>query len=1238
MTIATITVNNSDELSAAIRKLSGAEGGVIKVGSSDDVYALSMYRGGTDAGTIRIEAADPGNPPVFSQVKLVESKNMVFSGISVNSVGQPYKGKDLEILKSSDITVENSTFVNKSNGFYTGQDPDIKMGSAMGLIRDSTDVVFTGNDVSQYGQGLALIDTTGTTISDNTFSKMTGDGLRMSGVQDTVIEGNTFSAFYGSTQNVNHSDMIQVWSAAYNTMNTENLTIRGNMFNSSDGVATQTIFIRNETFPDTGTKFRNITIEDNVTYNGHIHGVAISDTVGVNIHNNTMLWNPDAMMQSTPTSTPVTSVPAIRLVDVDGAVITGNITGGISAAGANISNNAIVNFDDPSNAFHVSNHFINADKAGVIEMVDMLLLPDSPWKDKLGASASSMDSGPLTAIIRQMQDTNQAGLSIFDASSSFGPEGALDAEDATYTWTFADGTVLTGQTVARIFETSGLHSVTLSVSTSHGTSEITRTTNVEPDLLFSLDFEDGFKDRSSFDSKVYEVGSSETPEGVDGGKGFHLNGENDLNISRSNGQIHDLPSFTLGLSLQRDAGGEAGTFLYKHRAMQGQITKDGAVSFTVRTSDGSFTAKTEAGLISDTQWHRIEVVFGEGNGGLDIFVDGALAGHANATGLVVGNRNYHLTLGNTWGDSLEGRIDDVSMTQSIVKEGEAASYVAQKYPYATVDTASVGEVEETPYPPMSDTGDLPSDAETPVPEEEAPAPAPAPAPEEEAPAPEPEETASEVTAPKEPEAAEDTALLRLDLNGRPKDSSDWNSKLWVVEAAETPTTKGVTDGAFVLDGQSKIYATRANEHILNLDTFTLSMSLALEEGTKGTFAHIHNALAAQITKDGALRMSISTTEGTFVATTEPGLIADTDWHRLSIVYDGTEGGNGLELYVDGSLEAQADASGKMASTGTYHLVFGNTWNDSLQGAIDDIVLDGVASDASAVSADYAATSDDMDAANAARAASVPEEDSSLLHIDFNDGLTDTSAWASKLRADSVQEGPSEGVSGDGFVLDGQSKFYVDRDNDQIHRLDQFTMSLSLAREEDGNFGTFAHIHKALAAQITEDGALRMTISTTEGTFVAMTEPGLIADTDWHRLSIVYDGTEGGNGLELYVDGGLEAQVDASGKMASTGTYHLVFGNTWHDSLQGTIDDIDLDATSKTADEIVIDYAAMAAALKGGEDMYAASSSVGETEDDILMETLFSSEIVEEQTLSASSDILHDMAEFQPIVDDGFLNA
>lgn len=272
----TITVHSSAELYEAIKTLSVGSGGEIQVTASSDPYVLSAYKLGNFAHDIKITAADAGNPPNFGSVKLVGTHNITFEGLVFDNtaVGAAESGRDFEIQNSDNVRFLNNTFIGTATEFYSGAEGQAS-GGTLGSVREANGFAFEGNTVSSFLQGLALRDSTDITVAYNSFTELTGDGLRMSGIQNTLIEGNNFSDFYGSEHGINHDDMIQVWSAPYNKLVTKDLIIRDNFLNASEGAATQTIFIRNEMQAQGGPAYENIVVENNLIYNGHVHGITI---------------------------------------------------------------------------------------------------------------------------------------------------------------------------------------------------------------------------------------------------------------------------------------------------------------------------------------------------------------------------------------------------------------------------------------------------------------------------------------------------------------------------------------------------------------------------------------------------------------------------------------------------------------------------------------------------------------------------------------------------------------------------------------------------------------------------------------------------------------------------------------------------------------------------------------------------------------------------------------------------
>lgn len=145
---------------------------------------------------------------------------------------------------------------------------------------------------------------------------------------------------------------------------------------------------------------------------------------------------------------------------------------------------------------------------------------------------------------------------------------------------------------------------------------------------------------------------------------------------------------------------------------------------------------------------------------------------------------------------------------------------------------------------------------------------------------------------------------------------------------------------------------RGADHLKALDSFTIALSLKLDDiGADGIFLHQHKGLIAEVLSDGDLSLGLATSEGYFTLITDGMGLTNSDWHRVLISYDNNA--DQLGLYLDGELAAVAEADGTaFLKSGSYHLNIGNTWGDSLDASVDDVVMQSDAVDSAMVEYDY----------------------------------------------------------------------------------------------------------------------------------------------------------------------------------------------------------------------------------------------------------------------------------------------
>ena len=162
-------------------------------------------------------------------------------------------------------------------------------------VRGSRDVTVEKNEFTTFDIGLMAFQSDDVTIRRNNIHSIRRDGMELHAVTSVLIEGNWIHDFKRSPKAGDHADMIQFWTNKTKTA-TRDVKIRGNIFNSGNGLYTQTIFMRND-MVDRGIAgdelfYRDILIEDNVILNAHLHGITVGETDGLTIRRNSLIQNP----------------------------------------------------------------------------------------------------------------------------------------------------------------------------------------------------------------------------------------------------------------------------------------------------------------------------------------------------------------------------------------------------------------------------------------------------------------------------------------------------------------------------------------------------------------------------------------------------------------------------------------------------------------------------------------------------------------------------------------------------------------------------------------------------------------------------------------------------------------------------------------------------------------------------------------------------------------------------------
>lgn len=249
----------------------------------------------------------PQDQPVV--LRGADQAGVVFTGMSLQGVaglvlenltfdytfapGDPGHLRPFQINSSTGITLRNAVFDGDvarrmgpaSDGF----------GTAFGLgLRGSDHVTIEGCEIRGFFRGLVVSDSRDIVVRGNDLHDLRMDGMNFAQVERVRIEGNHIHDFARSLTSGDHADMIQFWTNG-TTAPSRDIVIAGNVLNSGGGLYTQSIFMRNDQV-DQGLAgpemfYRDVLITQNVIINAHLHGIAVGETDGLTISNNTVIRN-----------------------------------------------------------------------------------------------------------------------------------------------------------------------------------------------------------------------------------------------------------------------------------------------------------------------------------------------------------------------------------------------------------------------------------------------------------------------------------------------------------------------------------------------------------------------------------------------------------------------------------------------------------------------------------------------------------------------------------------------------------------------------------------------------------------------------------------------------------------------------------------------------------------------------------------------------------------------------------
>lgn len=731
-------VKTADEFYQALQVAQGGDRIELAPGAYGDIQ---ISRVNFDSEVI-ITSQDTDTPATFNTVMLSSVSNLTFDNIFFDFTPDENTVEwhnALRVDNSSNITVINSRFEGGPSvaGVPIDSEPGTQgaagiegmpIGRAMSF-NWSENIVIENNDISQFTSGVRFNDVNHVTFNSNEIYDFRKVPVGGADVSNLTMENNYFHDAnpwkFGGLGD--HGDFVHFWTSGPDAPVSENHYYAGNIFDQGDGVALLGIYL-DDNLNKVG--FRNITIENNLIYNGNTQAILMENVDGLHIRDNTLLQS----------SGDEKDAPLVRLIDGSkNVVVENNIFGGINGSAfenADINNivigeNVIVQIHDP----HAANYYGAVFVSNAQSVFDIRAIPGGV-ADGIGSTLTQFDWAPatLTPQFQVYSDAASAQAAIFDASLTVGPQGLVAESDAEFLWTFGDGSTAAGQVVKHHFAAPGFHDVTLTVTGKDGaTAQAKFTAGIAGSEIVQFDAQLGlfealaFGEETPLDSGVLPLLKSTE------GYALKLGGDGtQAKIAASElSRFFGTDAFELSMSLKADSAASWGEIARIHTSFTVGVDQSGNLVLELFLEDGSRLNIASKGIfLNDGARHDVSIRFDGALGNAAIVVDGNTVASESVSGSLFGGARS-LDFGNPWGrQNFDGELSAFSLSADSrdfpVYSGEvdpiSENTTNDLTPIVTEENTTVapdvGDTDETSItdPVGVDDGGAPNEA--PIPEED----------------------------------------------------------------------------------------------------------------------------------------------------------------------------------------------------------------------------------------------------------------------------------------------------------------------------------------------------------------------------------------------------------------------------------------------------------------------------------------------------------------------------------------
>ncbi len=910
MTSKTYTVATAAELLSTLAKVKGGDTvllkdgdyGQLKLNPTVNKFNLDFAPG------VTIASADANNPASFSGLNLGFVKNLTFDNVVFDytyKAGDQHYSSPFQLNKSANITIKNSVFDGDEARGMSAKDDGYGMGTALAL-RDSSGIKIEGNEFFNFYRGVTAGSVQDVVIRDNNIHDMRSEGMNFSTVNRILIEDNTIRDFRASVGSGDHPDMIQFWTTG-TTKPTTDVIIRGNTLDMGDGSFTQSIFMRNEVV-DSGKGgaamyYQNVLIEDNVIYNGQLHGITVGETNGLIIRDNSVLRVVD--QANTLDVTNAVIVPRINVATASkGVTIEGNITSGVSGhtgqLGWSVRDNAFVQDTNPNAPGYYGHVFVASSLDHVNGVHDFVLLPGG-MADRLGAGSSANAFSPvstkLDAEFHIATKVTDSSVRVFDAS--FTTAATKLPPGTVYTWDFGDGTVFKGQKVEHSYDRGGSYAVKLTVTLPDGSrSEEKAIVKVIGSDILSMGTDGRFYTHAyGTDTVITAANAVMKPVGgimtMDlGAKGTVLN----ITGKHLDG-LRGADSMAIGFNLKSDVAGSHGEIFSSLGHFRSFVSTKGEIVVMLTTTSQSVTLVGKGVSMSDMKTHAIDIVFA--NGTLKLVVDGAVLAQTAVSGTLTNGGLRDIAFGDTWGGrNFDGKLSDFEISRDADDFSPLPAVRPVSAPVVVVPDAAAAA----------------PDAVAGIPDADPPTPTPAPAP----------------------------VAAKINWTGPVTDLDGLVAAGRATAADNAIITKDATGNAEItLDGTKdhvalgRITALEKSERI----AFEVAFTRDAPDAGSERLVWNHQKIGLTVRDDGLMIHAMTKTEGLKAFHVANLGLKDTDAHRAMVMLDAKT--DRLQVILDDKVVLDVknvDFDLLSTSASQWGWSLGSAWNEFYQGDIHDFRL------------------------------------------------------------------------------------------------------------------------------------------------------------------------------------------------------------------------------------------------------------------------------------------------------------